>query len=99
MMKRSFSKLVGTGGRYVLLVIAVATKMSFVAIADPILASRQVDWSQSGIVGGIPSVTTVYTTIAAGASAATINSAIASCPSNQVVKLGPGVFNLSGGLV
>ena len=39
-------------------------------------------------------MSTIYTTLSAGSTAAQINSAIASCPSNQVVKLGPGTFNI-----
>jgi len=51
-----------------------------------------------GVPGGIPAVTTIYTTIAAGASLATIQNAINACPSNQVVLLSAGTYNLSGTL-
>lgn len=42
---------------------------------------------------------TIYTTVAAGASAATINAAIAACPSNQVVQLSAGTYNLTGNII
>jgi len=61
--------------------------------------SRRIDWSNAGIPGGIPNRTTICATLNPGASAAQINSAIASCPSGQVVKLNAGTYNISGGLV
>lgn len=62
--------------------------------------SRGIDWTQAGVVGGIPSGTWTQcgTTIAAGASASTIQTAINSCASNHYVQLGAGTFNLSNGL-
>lgn len=62
--------------------------------------SRAVDWSNAGVPGGIPSGswTQCGATIAAGASAASINSAIAACGSNQYVQLSAGTYNLSTGL-
>jgi len=41
----------------------------------------------------------VYTNFTTNATAAQINAAIAACPSNQVVKLTNGTFNLSGSIV
>jgi hypothetical protein len=57
---------------------------------------RAVDWTVVGIPGGIPDAawTQLGSTIAAGASAATINSALSGC-SNQYVLLGAGTFNLT----
>ena len=65
-----------------------------------IAPSRAVDWSQAGVVGGIPSGswTQCGSTISAGASASTIQSAINSCAANHYVLLGPGTFNLTTGL-
>jgi hypothetical protein len=63
--------------------------------------SRAVDWSQAGIQGGVPdgSWPQCGSTIAAGATAGTINAALASCastyPSGSYVLLGPGTFALS----
>jgi hypothetical protein len=57
--------------------------------------SRATDWSNAGINGGIPTRTTICATLDSSASAAQINSAIASCPNDQVVQLGAGTFNLS----
>lgn len=59
------------------------------------------DWTKAGVQGGIPSGswTQCGTTIAAyTGSAATINSAIAACGSNQFVLLGSGTFTLSTGI-
>lgn len=63
--------------------------------------SRAIDWTQAGIVGGIPSGTWTQcgSTIAAGASAATIQAAINACGTNQFVLLGPGNFSLPTFLV
>lgn len=63
-------------------------------------STRYINWSTAGVVGGVPSGTWAQcgSTIAAGASAATIQSAINSCTSNHYVLLGPGTFNLSSGL-
>jgi hypothetical protein len=56
---------------------------------------RAIDWSNAGIPGGIPSGswTQCGSAIASGASASTINSALASCPANHYVLLGPGNFS------
>ncbi|HTT18288.1 MAG TPA: hypothetical protein VMG82_05055 [Candidatus Sulfotelmatobacter sp.] len=74
-----------------------ASAQSSTGILDP---SRAIDWSKAGVVGGIPdeSWTQCGSTIAAGASAATIQTAINSCGTNQYVLLGAGTFNLSTGL-
>ncbi len=66
--------------------------------------TRAVDWSGVGIPGGVPSGgwtqcgTTIapYGTSASPASPSTINSAIASCGTNQYVLLGAGDFYLDG---
>lgn len=62
--------------------------------------SRAIDWSTAGVVGGIPDrATQCGSTIAAyTGTAATINAAIAACPSGQHVQLGAGTFNLSTGI-
>ena len=57
---------------------------------------RRIDWTYSGIPGGIPNRTTIYLTLNPGATAAQINTAIANCPSGQVVYLNAGTYNLSG---
>jgi hypothetical protein len=59
---------------------------------------RHVDWSHVGIPEGIPNRTTICTTLNPGASASQINSAIASCPSGQVVFLSAGTYNLASGI-
>ena len=66
-------------------------------ILDP---SRAIDWSKAGVVGGIPSAswTQCGSTIAAGATAATIQTAINNCTANHYVQLGAGNFNNLGGL-
>lgn len=56
------------------------------------------DWSTAGVLSGAgrPSVTTINTTLTSSDTAATINAAIAACPSNQVIKLGAGLYNMAG---
>src|SRR2546425_514103 len=65
-----------------------------------VASSRATDWSTAGVVGGIPSATYTQSgaTIAAGASTATIQTALNGCSGNKFVKLGAGTFTI-GGLV
>jgi len=63
-----------------------------------VASARATDWSQAGVPGGAPYRTTICATLNPGATAAQINTAIASCPSGQVVQLGAGTFNLSGAI-
>jgi hypothetical protein len=69
------------------------------ASADIIPADRLTVWNPGlNAVGGIPSRTTIYSTLSpsGGDDTAAIQAALDSCPSNQVVKLSPGVFHISG---
>src|SRR5437773_5793009 len=59
---------------------------------------RAINWSGAGIPGGIPNRTVMCATLNPGATAAQINSAIASCPSGQVVFLNAGTYSLSSGI-
>ncbi len=68
---------------------------NWTGIIDP---ARATDWSQAGVVGGIPNRTTICAALNPGVTAAQINNAIAACPSGQVVQLGAGTFNLSGAI-
>lgn len=74
-----------------------ASAQSANGILDP---SRSINWSKAGVVGGIPSAswTRCGSTIAAGASASTIQIAINNCGTNQYVQLGAGAFSLTSGL-
>lgn len=56
-----------------------------------------IDWTQVGIVGGIPSGswTQSGSTIAAGASASTVQAALNACGTNHYVLLGPGAFTFN----
>lgn len=63
-----------------------------------IAPSRMIDWSNAGVVGGVQARTSVCATLSPGASPSEINSAIASCPSNGVVYLNAGTYNLSSGI-
>jgi len=62
-------------------------------IIDP---SRAIDWSRAG--ANVSNRTTICATLSPGASSAQIDSAIASCPANQVVFLNAGTYSLSGGI-
>ena len=62
---------------------------------NPIASSRRTDWSQAGAT--IVNRTTRHgSVIAAGATAATINAAIASAPDNTYIELGAGTFQIGG---
>jgi len=60
-------------------------------------SARATDWTGAGVTGGIPSGTWTQcgSTIAAGATGATINAAISACAANHYVLLGAGTFNIS----
>lgn len=61
--------------------------------------SRAISWQTlAGVEGGIPTRSTICSTLSPGATAAQINSAIAVCPSNQTVKLNAGTYNLAAGI-
>jgi hypothetical protein len=77
------------------ILLCLSTRSQAQTVLDP---SRKIDWSSAGVVGGIPVRTTICATLSAGATAAQINSAIASCPANQVVSLGAGTYSLSSGI-
>ena len=53
---------------------------------------RAFDWSTAGVIGGIPTRNTIYATLTSSASASTINSNLASCPSGEVVYLSAGTY-------
>jgi hypothetical protein len=59
--------------------------------SDPIPANRRIDWTFSGVPGGIPNRTTICATFNPGATAAAINTAIAAC-SNGVIFLNAGTY-------
>ncbi len=71
-------------------------------IIDP---NRKIDWSQSGIPGGIPNRTTICATVNASSfgngtsdAKAGIQNALNNCPANQVVYLSAGKFLVNGTL-
>src|SRR5262245_20038737 len=67
-------------------------------IVDSLAAARRtIDWSRAGVTGGIPNRAAICTTLSPGATAATINNAIAGCD-NGVVMLNAGTYTLSAGL-
>jgi hypothetical protein len=68
---------------------------SWSGIVDP---TRAADWTQAGISGGIPTRTTICATLNPGATSAEINSAIATCPSGQVVFLSAGTYAIASGI-
>lgn len=91
-----------------LLVLLCCSAYSYAQLWSGILdPSRATDWSQAGIPGGIPSVTSICQRIApSGLTNATdmnnINSAIASCGNSgsiTVVQLQTGTYTITGGLI
>src|SRR5439155_8194562 len=88
-------------GRKELLILS-ALIVGFGAYAEAqtvISPSRMIDWSNAGVPGGIPTRATICATLNAGATATSINNAIAACPSGQVVFLNAGTYNLSTGII
>jgi hypothetical protein len=83
-----------------LVLLLIASQLYGQAWSGILAPARATDWSHAGVVGGIPSNTWTQcgSTLAAGSSAATINSAIAACGSNQYVSLAAGTYNLSAAI-
>jgi hypothetical protein len=65
-------------------------------ILDP---SRAINWSNAGVIGGIPTRTTVCASLTSASTYMEINHAIAHCPSGQVVSLAAGTYNLTNSIV
>ncbi|MBK8479415.1 MAG: hypothetical protein IPL39_24970 [Opitutaceae bacterium] len=84
--------------RCLILAAAVCSNVS----AEIIPTARRTAW-QPGVDlnGGIPSRTTIYHTLTPRGGTlddtAAIQTALDDCPANQVVLLGPGTFNITGG--
>ena len=65
--------------------------------ASFLLPGQGIDWSSAG-VGTIPARTVACAQLNAGASLATINADLASCPSGEAVVLAAGTYTISGTL-
>lgn len=59
-----------------------------------ISSERAIDWTKSGVSGGIPSRTTVCATISPGTTTASIQSTINSCAVDSVVMFASGTHNV-----
>jgi hypothetical protein len=71
---------------------------TFGQVASIIDPTNRCDWLPGqtlGVRGGIPNRTTVYTNFTSSATAANLNGAVASCPSNQVILLAGGNYALN----
>jgi len=64
--------------------------------AGIIAPSRAIDWSQAGVVGGIPNRTTICATLNPGATNAQVQAAAQSCPAGGVVSLSAGSYSMAG---
>src|SRR5262245_21656261 len=86
---------------FVIILMWMSALFSYVQTWSVFLApSRGIDWSGSGVVGGIPNRATRCGIVIAAysGSASTINTAISNCPAGQYVELGSGTFTLSSGV-
>lgn len=81
-----------------LLAAALVALCPMSANAQIVPTDRSIDWSAAGVPGGIVTRTTNCASIPAGATKATIQAALDSCPANQVVSLAAGTYSISGGL-
>ncbi len=83
------------------LLLLLASSLS-VQAASPIPEGRSIDWSNTGVPGGISNRPTIFATIDADAygngttdASSAINAALAECPADQVVYLPPGTYRLN----
>ena len=81
-----------------IILLATLLLISETVIGAILPGDRLITWAP-GVPGGIPNRTNVSTTLAAGASEASIQSALNSCPSNGVVVLSAGTYVISSELV
>jgi hypothetical protein len=88
-----------------ILYLVLGVALPCFAATSPIDPSRSIDWSKAGIPGGIPNRTTICATISAtiygnGTTDATtaIQTALNSCPANQVVYLPSGTYRINSSL-
>lgn len=102
-MKRKRMKN-GTSLSIILVTFIMAIGLIATSYAEIIPGSRRINWNP-GIPGGIPSRTTIYTTIDSatygnGTTDATsgIQTAINNCPVGQVVYLSSGTYKVSGSI-
>ena len=94
-------------------ILALTAILIFVLVglsarAEILPAERRVDWTQTGIPGGIPTYTTIFANVknapynAVGDGVANdtvaIQSALNACPANQVVLLPAGTYRITQGL-
>ena len=86
--------------RYLVVLFGCWGLFAATAFGVIIPSGLKTDWqaNQPGVVGGIPNVTNIYVTLDSTATATTINNALLGCPSNQVVYLKAGVYNLTAPL-
>lgn len=70
------------------------------ARCEIIPSTNLIAWSLDivGVPGGIPNRTAIFTNLSAGSTAAEINNAISLCPSNSVVLLGSGTFEVTNAI-
>lgn len=84
-----------------ILLIGLAISFGQISLlyAEIIPSERLVTWQGNvGVLGGIPNRASIYTTLSpsGGDDTLAIQKALNSCPANQVVKLNPGTFLISG---
>jgi hypothetical protein len=91
----------GTVMKYATIAAILATLYTAGAAAQQAIIpdSRSSAWSETGVKGGIVNRTASCANLAAGASLASINAAIAACPAGQVVNLAAGTYTLAGGII
>lgn len=73
---------------------------ALVGLSQPVvpISSTTTNWTNAGLtdIGGIPFRTSINQTFSPGISAATLNTALANAPSNSVIFLNAGTYNLGG---
>jgi hypothetical protein len=106
MLTKQYLKIIRTRGRLRLATAIIMTQA--VALVGAIIpADRRINW-EPGVPGGIPNRTTIFATVTqapynannngAADAATAIQNAINACPSNQVVFIPAGVYQLNSDL-
>jgi hypothetical protein len=79
-------------------VVLLTLGLAVTAAADPIPPHRRIDWTYTGVPGGIPHRTNICATFRVGVTAAEINTAIKACGAagGGVVQLAAGTYDITG---
>jgi len=79
------------------LILVTLLTLGASGVAEIIPASRRIQWDP-GVRGGVPIRSTVYTNLPTSITTSALQTALNRCPTNQVVQLASGTYNITASL-